>query len=592
MTPALLLALALTAAPTTTVYQVPADFGTIAEAIAAASPDGTVLVAPGEYREKIRLAGSVLVVGEDPERCILQGTENDCIVEISGKVRIVGVTLRGGETGILVKGGSSLEVENCRILDHKGDGILFEDSFETSLLMRNCLVARTGDGIDLESTQAAILDSRFENNRDDGLDLDGDAGAVVFGCTFTDNGDDGIEVRLQERTHAIVHDCTFERNGEDGLEIIDSPLDDGIFNLLCVENSRFDGNTRHGVGFVRQQKPEEATDEMSKTAVYAAGNMFSGTGDAAVSANYAPVFEAGRSYPETVRATLATGEATRTFEIPVKMPVLVGVYDLIPTADGMMLSDAEGVTVVGDEVAVADDNMKAVYFLDAQTGRVNRVVPASPFPGGEEAARGPEGLSLVPYENRDALLLADDYGESLWTLSLAASDFGQVLLRQQTEAIGQVEGVEMFGNRMVLARRPDILEINPVNVEQVVRRARVSFDGFGDHIAGIGYDREGSRIFASLSGYTGASQKYRNHRSAFFTLDSDISEVTGFWHLGPFSNDPRGIAFSNGLVYIADGRAPFEDEKTGEMNRGGIKVLVFALDQLPELRPPRSAWSR
>ena len=66
--------------------------------------------------------------------------------------------------------------------------------------------------------------------------------------------------------------------------------------------------------------------------------------------------------------------------------------------------------------------------------------------------------------------------------------------------------------------------------------------------------------------------------SAFFETDPDVTSIRRFWHLGPFSEDPRGIAVSDGLVYVADGRSPFRDADTGEMNRGGRKVFVFLLD--------------
>jgi parallel beta helix pectate lyase-like protein len=413
--------------------------------------------------------------------------------------------------------------------------------------------------------------------------LDGDAGALVCGCTFAGNGDDGIEIRLQERTHAIVQDCTFERNGEDGLEIIDSPLPKGIYNLLCVQNSSFHGNERYGVGFVRQKKPEVATEEMSKTAVYTAGNSFSGNGEAAISANYTPVFEAERSYPDTVRATIVTRGATKTSEFPVKTPVLVGMYDLRPTTDGTMVRDAEGVAVMGGEVAVADDSSRKIVFLDRRTGEVVREVPTAPFPGGNHESLGPEGLSLVSREGEEVLLLADDTGSGLWTLSLEASSFGEVLQHHGTDALGTVEGVETFGSRLVFARHPDVVEVDPASSNEVVKCPRVSFEGFGRHVAGIGRGLESGRVLVTVSGYTNRDQKWRNHKSAFFELDSDLSEVTGFWHLGAFSNDPRGIAMSGGLVYVADGRSAFEDANTGEMNRGGIKVLVFLPDRSSEL---------
>jgi len=64
-------------------------------------------------------------------------------------------------------------------------------------------------------------------------------------------------------------------------------------------------------------------------------------------------------------------------------------------------------------------------------------------------------------------------------------------------------------------------------------------------------------------------------------MDPALTEIRRFWHLGPFSNDPHGIAAADGLVYLADDRDYFTDTETGEENRGGTKVFIF----LPEDNP-------
>ncbi|MCK4830957.1 right-handed parallel beta-helix repeat-containing protein, partial [bacterium] len=269
-------------------------------------------------------------------------------------------------------------------------------AFNTTLLMRNCLVTENTDGIDLESTQGKILSSRFVKNKDDGIDYDGDAGVLVYGCEFTDNGDDGIEIRIARRTHAIILSCVFEGNGEDGIEIINSPTKDGIYNLLCVQNCLFRNNRRFGVGFV-PHKIEEHTGEMSKTAVYAVGNTFEGAGEGNVSPNYVPVFNAPQTYPGKVKVTLERMSEKISQELVVQVPLLVGIYNLRPTTDGTMVKDAEGVTVFGNRIYVADDTSHSIFMLDRCTAAVVKAVSTDPFSGGSHKALGPEGLDVIPY---------------------------------------------------------------------------------------------------------------------------------------------------------------------------------------------------
>ncbi len=425
--------------------------------------------------------------------------------------------------------------------------------------------------MDLEGTQGIFLNSRFVKNGDDGLDLDGDSGVLIYGCVFSDNNDDGIEIRIRTRTHAIILNSTFERNGEDGLEIINSPVEDGNYNLLGVQNCAFNLNQRFGVGFVAQEV-EEHTGEMSKTAVYAVGNSFSGNSQGDISPNYSPVFAAPKAYPTMVKAMLEHKGERTSQEIPVQIPLLVGIYNLRPTTDGTMCRDAEGVTVSEDRIYVADDNSHAIYALDRRTGQVIDAASTQPFLGSTLNAPGPEGLDLA---GGGALLLADDDGRSLYSLSLNPDSFGAILRRKNTDSIGAVEGMEKLGERILLASGNNKIHSVDAELRPLDTPVSLSFEGFGSHIAGIGADD--SRIFATLSAYV-ANQNWRNHASGFFEIDPDSREINGFWHLGPFSNDPRGIAVLDGLIYVADGRGDFVDKDTGEMNRGGLKVFAFMLE--------------
>ena len=558
------------------VLHVPDDFGSIGEAVGAAQAGDTVRVGTGTYLETLTLNLPIKLVGEAPERCVLKapkGKDSGSVLVVNSRVFISGITIRDGEAGIMMKKGTSLEIENSYIIGNE-DGIFFESDFNTFLFMRDCLVTENGDGVDMESTQGVFLNSRFVKNRDDGLDMDGNAGALIYNCIFSDNKDDGIEIRIRKRTHAIILNSTFERNGEDGLEIINSPVDGGDYNILSIQNCTFNQNQRFGVGFV-PHKVEKHTGEMSKTVVYAVENSFSGNAKGHVSPNYAPVFDAPKTYPKTVKVTLDRAGKQDSQEIPVQIPVLVGIYNLRPTTDGTMLRDAEGVTVSGDRVYVTDDDSHAIYVLDRRTGQVTDTISTQPFPESEFDAPGPEGLDIV---DGNTLLLADDDGRSLYSLSLNYETFGQVIQRQNTNSIGAVEGVERIGEQLLLASGSNKLYSADTGLQTWEEPVNIGFAGFGSHIAGVGADEAlRPRVFATLSAYV-KDQNWRNHTSAFFEIDQDLREVVGFWHLGPFSNDPRGIAAQDGLIYVADGRSNFVDKDTGEMNRGGQKVFVFMLE--------------
>ncbi len=565
---------------------VPADFGSIGEAVGVATDGDTIVIGPGIYREEIDLRSSINLIGMDPERCVIRGVSKEkgkVVITVHGNSCLSGLTIMESSTGVHVKSGAFVRIENSHITGNAGDGVGFDHDFNSYIYMRGCLIAQNGDGVDLESTQGVILESRFIDNGDDGIDYDGDAGVLVYGCVFAENRDDGIEIRLLKETHAIIINSAFRHNGEDGIEIINSPLEDGDYNILCVQNSNFEDNVRFGIGFV-PHGVEEHTGEMSKTAVYAAGNSFSENGAGHVSPNYLPVFEATESYPSVAEVDIIQNGETVRKEMPARFPLLVGIYNMRPTVDGLMAGDCEGVAVHRDRMFVADDSARRIYVLNKHTGAVERSIPTMPFPESKFEAPGPEGLDIVDYNGKNMLVLSDDDGESLFYLSLERENFGHVVFHKSTASIGKAEAVEAIGGRFFLAAEGN--KIHAVEVGSLKQGTsdfvEYRFEGFGNHIAGIGADESGQRIFVTLSAYV-KDQNWRNKRSAFFETYPGLKDIRGFWQLGPFSNDPRGIAFDRDLIFVADGRSDFLDRDTGEMNRGGQKIFVFLLEDKSEV---------
>lgn len=565
-------------------WQVPGDHATIGEAISAARDGDTISIAPGTYREEIKVDRRVSLIGAGADKCIIQAiAEGSTVIEVLADSRIEGVTVRDGAKGIYVGPATTLIVEKCHIRENATDGIHLADDFNTILKMRDCVVSGNKDGVDLESNQAWFINTRFENNLDDGLDLDGEAGILVYGCQFLDNADDGIEIRIAVRVHAILVNSSFERNGEDGVEIINSPDPASEkYNILSVQNCTFDGNKRFGVGFPSNH-PEEYTGEMSRTAVYASGNAFQNPGQGNTSPNYESVFAPPiELYPRDVQAHIQINDKQYNSSVDVSVPTLVAIYDLQPTTDGVFLKDAEGVTVTPTEVIVADDESRCIYFLDRWTGRVaDRIAPTAPFADAVHTAIGPEGLDVVISQNgQDVLLLADDDNYAMFTLSMPTdtSNDISVIRQQSTEHIGKTEGVEqMQDGRLLITLENSLLPVDSESLSPVGDKVTISFTGFGEHLAGVGVDEQTRRVYATFSAHkTGVKQ--RQQRSAFCVLDPDLQQVEEFWHLGPFSEDPRGISVRDGLVYVVDGRNNFTDMNTGEYNRNGIKVYVFLLD--------------
>ena len=201
--------------------QVPKDHARIQEAIDVASNGDTVLVAPGVYREQLRLQGKQITLAsrfltsrdsKDIQRTVLDGsishdeknTRGKTLItvaqDVGSKTRIIGFTIQNGNDGISCA--AKIEIANNRFINN-------------------------GDAIDYESGGGICRANTFEKNRDDAVDLDGASEGVIEDNVMRNSGDDGIEIRLHKYSGKMLN-IVIRRNqiigsGEDGIQIIDYP---------------------------------------------------------------------------------------------------------------------------------------------------------------------------------------------------------------------------------------------------------------------------------------------------------------------------------------------------------------------------------
>jgi pectin methylesterase-like acyl-CoA thioesterase len=137
--------------------RVPADQGTIQAAIDSARNGDVVLVLPGVYTENVRLEGKTITLAsrflntresKDIEKTVIDGAGKTAVEvkKVGPETRIVGLTIRNGDDGILCS--SKIQILNNRIINNT-------------------------DGIDYEGGGGICRSNLFQGNRDDGVDLDG-----------------------------------------------------------------------------------------------------------------------------------------------------------------------------------------------------------------------------------------------------------------------------------------------------------------------------------------------------------------------------------------------------------------------------------
>ena len=170
--------------------RVPEDQPTIQAGVDAAPDGGLILVAPGTYTENIRIARKSVTLashfhttGDEQfiENTIIDGADRIAIIvaERAGPdTKIIGFTIQNGDEGISARG--TVEILNNRFVNNR-DGVGYQN----------------GAGLNRGNV--------YENNRDDGIDLDRSSQAIIEDNIIRNNRNDGIEVRLHEYSGPMLN---------------------------------------------------------------------------------------------------------------------------------------------------------------------------------------------------------------------------------------------------------------------------------------------------------------------------------------------------------------------------------------------------
>lgn len=191
--------------PPVRVLRVPEDHPGVQAALDAAREGDTVSVAPGVYRESLRLAGkNLLLTGRGGGETVLEGREGAVLLALGADLgpatRVTGLTFRNAGHAVVSRGRAS-------VIGNRFTG--------------------NGDAMSYENGGGLCQGNVFEKNRDDAVDVDGSSDPVIESNEIRDCGDDGIEVRLHAHKgrplEILIRGNTIVGSREDGIQLIDYP---------------------------------------------------------------------------------------------------------------------------------------------------------------------------------------------------------------------------------------------------------------------------------------------------------------------------------------------------------------------------------
>lgn len=214
----------------TRAINVPADYPTISEALAAARPRDLIRIAPGTYAESLDITQPVRLQGSADGKTILQipATEASIItLQTQAKGTLIsGLTLKHESfdhgtdrfSGITVMA-QEVTIVACTVSQAGGHGIAVLENASASIT--GCDIGGSGwDGISVygNASQATIRDTRSHDNIQHGLGLWGGGSGSVEKSNLSKNGFCGIFAMGSDSQIGIV-ETICSRNREAGILI-------------------------------------------------------------------------------------------------------------------------------------------------------------------------------------------------------------------------------------------------------------------------------------------------------------------------------------------------------------------------------------
>jgi parallel beta-helix repeat protein len=182
-----------------------AEFATISDALAAASPGDTVIVGPGEYRERLQMRTGVTLVSEIAHRAVIRSADVSPAgpaVTVDGVrgARLQGFQIIGDQgrlpLGVVVLNGE-LELQDTRV-SGTTDAAIDVWGGTTVTLRANDISENAGVGVRIRGGAATTLlhNTILRNGRGrlpaPGVQLDAGATPILVGNVIADNGAEGV----------------------------------------------------------------------------------------------------------------------------------------------------------------------------------------------------------------------------------------------------------------------------------------------------------------------------------------------------------------------------------------------------------------
>jgi Holliday junction resolvasome RuvABC ATP-dependent DNA helicase subunit len=191
-------------------------FGTIRDALTAATSGATIVVDPGVYSEVVHVSGGAITIAAADEGVVLDGADSydPVVVCRDGTLTLRGLTLRAGQTAVRTQS-ARVELDKCTITGGYGPAVLLAD--RTEVTINECTISGAQQGIVIEDSAGAVSKSTVTDIGDDGIIIRLGAEITFRDCRITDCGQRGLYAYQSGKP--TLEACEISATGAEGVAV-------------------------------------------------------------------------------------------------------------------------------------------------------------------------------------------------------------------------------------------------------------------------------------------------------------------------------------------------------------------------------------
>jgi hypothetical protein len=172
----------------------PSSGSPISKAMLRAKAGDTIVLADGKYNEDVTVQAGVVLYSPNKFGAKIIGNGRESVIRLGSDSKVVGLSISGGRNGI-ISSNTGAFIEDCHIYSNQASGVLAINrlpGIKNSIISNNL---NTGIlGTQIGSTEGELSHLTIADNRQNGIEIEGDQIISLSNCMFYKNGNKAVKI--------------------------------------------------------------------------------------------------------------------------------------------------------------------------------------------------------------------------------------------------------------------------------------------------------------------------------------------------------------------------------------------------------------